>query len=605
MDEKNVYPGTGEPENDSKHPIEQPQEGSAVPQRETATEPVKEDDGPSEESGGDLIQTAKEETSLEQQDPEEKSDWEFEGQVQTQLTLDDKIELDLEPAQNWANQVEKKEKDDSIHISKKSIKITMGVILSALLVVVFALGANFCFVSPNRSEIMVPSNVALVVDGEKISVGIYNYFYNMVTGSSNLSNYETAYGLDTSVAYDKQYYDEEKKLTWADYFKDTAIDQIKYSVSMYHQAKDAGVKLTEDQMAQIDTTFDTLKTNAASSNTSIKEFTDQNLGEYIGEKTVRKILTMSFYADNYYQQSRMDEKVTDEELEAYKKENLSVLSTVSFRHLDFRYTAGDDASMKEASDKANKFLSEKLTDDNFLAVAEGYVPEAEKQYLTAQYTGVKDVSVSSTSIPAEIMEWVASDGLEAGAVKVIDSPEYSCFFAILLTKPKSLNEDIAYSVRHALIMADTDEETGESTDAQWAEAEKKAQSLLQEWKDGEATEESFAQMAEKNSEDTGSISSGSTAGSYGGLYSGVTQGMMVAPFEEWSLDTSRKYGDTGIVKSDYGYHIMFFVSTDEGWKYAAKDAVLAQRLQDEAEKTSTKQKLGFKKTNVAQPASEG
>lgn len=34
---------------------------------------------------------------------------------------------------------------------------------------------------------------------------------------------------------------------------------------------------------------------------------------------------------------------------------------------------------------------------------------------------------------------------------------------------------------------------------------------------------------------------------------------MVTEFEEWATDDSRKYGDTGIVKSDYGYHIMFFI----------------------------------------------
>ena len=34
---------------------------------------------------------------------------------------------------------------------------------------------------------------------------------------------------------------------------------------------------------------------------------------------------------------------------------------------------------------------------------------------------------------------------------------------------------------------------------------------------------------------------------------------MVKPFQDWSLDESRQTGDTGIVKTDYGYHIMYFV----------------------------------------------
>ena len=41
---------------------------------------------------------------------------------------------------------------------------------------------------------------------------------------------------------------------------------------------------------------------------------------------------------------------------------------------------------------------------------------------------------------------------------------------------------------------------------------------------------------------------------------------MVKEFEDWSFDASRKYGDTGLVKSTYGYHIMFFVGSDTEWR---------------------------------------
>ena len=37
---------------------------------------------------------------------------------------------------------------------------------------------------------------------------------------------------------------------------------------------------------------------------------------------------------------------------------------------------------------------------------------------------------------------------------------------------------------------------------------------------------------------------------------------MVAAFNDWCFDSSRQPGDTGIVETDYGYHIMYFVGTD-------------------------------------------
>ena len=34
---------------------------------------------------------------------------------------------------------------------------------------------------------------------------------------------------------------------------------------------------------------------------------------------------------------------------------------------------------------------------------------------------------------------------------------------------------------------------------------------------------------------------------------------MVAEFNDWIFDAARAEGDSGIVKTDYGYHIMYFV----------------------------------------------
>lgn len=112
------------------------------------------------------------------------------------------------------------------------------------------------------------------------------------------------------------------------------------------------------------------------------------------------------------------------------------------------------------------------------------------------------------------------------------------------------------NVRHILITPTEQDEEGNYTDAAWAEAEKKAQDLLAEWQSGEHTEDSFALMATENSADTGSASNG-------GLYEEVYPGQMVTEFDAWCFDAARKPGDTGIVKTSYGYHVMYFSSVCE------------------------------------------
>ena len=82
---------------------------------------------------------------------------------------------------------------------------------------------------------------------------------------------------------------------------------------------------------------------------------------------------------------------------------------------------------------------------------------------------------------------------------------------------------------------------------------------------GDKTEESFAALATEKTEDTGSQSTG-------GLYERVYKGQMVKAFENWCFDAARKAGDTGIVESDYGYHVMYFISKERRAAVEAQDS---------------------------------
>lgn len=112
------------------------------------------------------------------------------------------------------------------------------------------------------------------------------------------------------------------------------------------------------------------------------------------------------------------------------------------------------------------------------------------------------------------------------------------------------------NVRHILIQPSEQNDDGTYTDAAWAEAKQKAEELFAQWQAGEHTEDSFAYLAAENSQDPGSAANG-------GLYEEVYPGQMVDTFDAWCFDPARQPGDTGIVKTDYGYHIMYFSSQCE------------------------------------------
>jgi len=117
-------------------------------------------------------------------------------------------------------------------------------------------------------------------------------------------------------------------------------------------------------------------------------------------------------------------------------------------------------------------------------------------------------------------------------------------------------------VRHILLTPEggTTDENGNTvySDAEWEACRQAAQEILDQWLAGDATEEGFAELANTHSTDPGS-------NTVGGLYEGVYEGQMVPAFNDWCFDESRAYGDYGLVKTEYGYHIMFFVGSQDIW----------------------------------------
>jgi len=108
-------------------------------------------------------------------------------------------------------------------------------------------------------------------------------------------------------------------------------------------------------------------------------------------------------------------------------------------------------------------------------------------------------------------------------------------------------DEFNVSVRHILI-----EPSNKEDDATWTVAEQEATRIYNEWLSGVATEESFGEYAKQYTADGN--------GSVGGLYEDFAQGQMVEAFDSWCFDESRNIGDHGIVKTEFGYHIMYFVA---------------------------------------------
>ena len=229
------------------------------------------------------------------------------------------------------------------------------------------------------------------------------------------------------------------------------------------------------------------------------------------------------------------------------------------------------------------------------AKAEGYtLPEEERASLDEHYASLEETALSNGF--ANVDELIQAD-LGPGA----DLETYKKYLELEILAGyyrQSLQEGITWTeadlkeyydthpeefegvgtdttnvdVRHILFLSDADDD-GTATDEEKAAAKAKAEAMLEEYLQA-PSEDRFAELANANSEDPGSNTNG-------GLYEDVYPGQMVQTFNDWCFDAARKTGDTGLVETEYGYHVMYFVRHTDTyyWKSLAEENYVEARLQ--------------------------
>ena len=128
------------------------------------------------------------------------------------------------------------------------------------------------------------------------------------------------------------------------------------------------------------------------------------------------------------------------------------------------------------------------------------------------------------------------------------------------------------SVRHILIMPKSSSDSDSYTDAEWEACRAEAQAIYQQWLSGEKTQDSFSALANEKSEDKeGNVTDG-------GIYSGVYQGQMVEEFDAWCFEAGRQPGDHAMIKTQFGYHIMYYVGNEPGWIYYSRAGAQEEKV---------------------------
>ena len=176
-----------------------------------------------------------------------------------------------------------------------------------------------------------------------------------------------------------------------------------------------------------------------------------------------------------------------------------------------------------------------------------------------------------TDIPESFQKWLSDAERKNGDITVITNETKSTdadgketttvngYYVICFMERNDNTRPLA-NVRHLLVQFEggtTDAKGNKKySDAEKATAKTEAERLLNAWKEGDATEATFIDFVKEHTDDAGSKESG-------GLYEDIhPESNYVENFRNWALDVDRKPGDTGVIVSDYGYHVMYYSSDD-------------------------------------------
>ena len=496
----------------------------------------------------------------------------------------------LRKEQNAAQVTEKQLKAQK---EAKKLKLYTAIFVAAIAIVI-VVGLIFAGTSYYKNAGIAEKNTvaAVVGDHEINTVELSYYFVDMV--NNNFSNWQSAYGdnlsmymalmgLDLSKPLDEQVYTEGE--TWADYFVDNAIEKARSDYLLCQKAKAEGYTLSEDGRAEIQSTKEQLPMFA-----SIYGYSDVDAylrafyGPGADEDSYFAYSENMMLATEYYTAHNNSLEIDDAAVRAYEADKFDEFSSYSYATYRFNYydyltggTTDEDGNTtytdaeREAARKAMMADVDAFpvcaTVDELNAAIAALAVKADSNETCYTYT---DTLYSSTSTVAR--DWLADSNRKNGDFTILpsettvtsESGEEStvvndCYAVIFLGRND--NKMPLANVRHILVNFEggTTDENGNKTysDAEKATAKAEAQAILDEFLAGAATDESFAALATEKTDDTGSAATG-------GLYEDITpqQGVYVESFTNWATDASRKAGDTGIIESTYGYHVMYYVGDD-------------------------------------------
>lgn len=551
-----------------------------------------------------------------------------------------------------AKQAKQADKKSNSHAGAKSVmgKIVKGII--SVVVVVAILGGILNFFGVPQRLIPTVTIDGESYSMSELSLYYMQMYSNIRSyASSYESNYGEGYGkmltgYDINLAPDAQTTkdDDGNEITWDEYFLEQAVKQMASVKRYYKAAVDAGIEMTDEATAQIEDSLAQMDTYRQSY--SLSRFISLQFGKGVTTSLYKKVLTEQLMG-SLYQESRQEElkaEYSADDVNGVYAEDKTKYDVVSFRWytIDIKSKAEVTSSLAEDESSvvttstfeeealAESFIEKVKSENNyneetFKKVVLEFVEEGSQNYETYKQDNATlmqkiDKSTIESNVSEDAAKWLYETDengnyiRQPGDMNYYVSDDEKSVYVFYATGTPYQDETVPASVRHILVQfpeakkepvsgeavsGEVESEAATISDSVKAECESEAVSILNDYKtyieenvSGQADEEYFGELASKLSDDTASQSTG------GLIEDLANDGQYVPSFEDWVFaegdyaGEERTPGTTGIVETEYGYHVMYYVGGHENpvWYETILNDLITEDW--EAEQTEFEKQFG-------------
>lgn len=440
-----------------------------------------------------------------------------------------------------------------------------GAVIAAVVVIAVALLVVNSSFFQNRTA-------AVTINGTDYSPSDVSFYY---ANARQAEAYYAMYGMSTfdyAASPKDQVYNEAEGTTWHDYLLDQAILSLTQEAALVAEAEKAGITLSEEGQASVEAALRSLDSSRITAGyTDRDSYLRASFGSTMTYDQYAQCLSRSALARQYYNSQAETFTYGQEELESYYAEHKDELDVYYVTQFVFQASVPTTDAEGKTIEMTDAEKSEALETAKTEAKANAEAlyarlqagEDAEKlnaEFADELYSSYISERRLGTSVNSEYFDWASDAARQKGDATMLEyqgGSESTYNYCVVRLEDRFQDTQPSANIRHILVAAGS-----APTEEEYAQAKVKAEEMLQQWKDGGAAEDAFAQLAMENSADTGSAANGGLLNVTG--YEGYG-----APFTDWAMDPSRQIGDTGLVKNDFssvkGYHIMYYVG--EGTPY--------------------------------------